>query len=290
MTTDAKKGYTPLPTIYARYTILQPSRYGWFLSMINDVQTIAVAFQGDSLPVESDILCSLLSPGDVVVDIGASVGSLALAFASLVGQKGKVFALEPQTLPYQCLVANVALNSLSHIILPIHAAAGAKEGEIEVPFLNPCDPDHGGCSLIAGWPGYFADKENVAKVPAPMMTIDSLQLPSCKLIKVDVEGMEAEVLKGAFNTISKFRPILWVEHLDYVDWRPDTKPDLLKIFEEHDYDCVKIKTPTFSPDNIRRQPKSPFSEGTGDQNVLAIPRGGTMPDFSKWFCLVTEFK
>jgi len=258
--------------------------------MINDVQTIAVAVQGDSLPVESEILCSLLKPGQVVVDVGASVGSLALAFASAVGPAGKVFAFEPQTLPYQCLVANIAINSLSHVIVPLNAAVGAQPGEIEVPQLDPRDPDFGGCSLIAGWPGYFADKQDLPKLPMPLTTLDSIDLPACHLLKADVEGMEPDVLHGAYRTISKYRPILWIEHLDYVNWRPDTKSDLLAIFSEHDYMAWKIATPTFSANNIRRQTQSPFSEGTGDQNVLALPIETTPPDLSRFECLQIDFK
>jgi FkbM family methyltransferase len=279
----------PVKVTYPRYTLLQPWRYGYLVSMINDVQTIAVAVQGDSLPVESEILCSLLKHGQVVVDVGSSVGSLAIAFASAVGPTGKVFAFEPQTLPYQCLVANIAINSLSHVIVPVNAAVGAQSGEIDVPQLDPRDPDFGGCSLIVGWPGYFTDKQDLPKLPMPMTTVDSADLPACHMIKVDVEGMEPDVLRGAFRTISKYRPMLWVEHLDYVNWRPDTKADLLSIFAEHDYAAWKIATPTFAANNIRRQTQSPFSAGTGDQNVLALPREAGTPDFSRFECIQVEF-
>jgi FkbM family methyltransferase len=263
----------PLQVRAPHYTVLQPSRYGWHVCMINDMQTLGVMFQGEACPVEADYLCSLLKPGDTVIDVGASVGSFAMAFASAVAPAGKVFAIEPQGLPYQCLVANTVINSLSHIIFPFQVAAGEAPGQIDVPILNPHSADHGGCSLI--------DKTDAAKIPTPLITIDSMQIPGCHLMKVDVEGMEPRVLKGAYQTIAKFRPILWVEHLNYVDWRPDTKDALLEIFEEHDYEARKIQTPSYSPANMRRQKVNPFGEGVGDQNILAIPRGQPFPEFAK---------
>jgi FkbM family methyltransferase len=263
----------PLQLVAPQYTLLQPSRYGWHVCMINDMQSMGVMFQGDVCPVEADLLCSFLNPGDAVIDVGASVGSFALAFASAVAPTGKVFAMEPQGLPYQCLVANTVINSLSHIIFPFQVAVGEAPGEIGVPVLNPRNPNHGGCSLI----GEAGD----AKIPTTLITIDSMRVPSCRLIKVDVEGMEPQVLKGAYETIAKFRPILWVEHLNYAQTeglRADTKADLIAIFDEHDYEARKIQTPSFSPANIRRQRTNPFGDWVGDQNVLAVPRGQPFPE------------
>lgn len=252
--------------------------------MINDVQTVAVAYQGDSLPVEGDILCSMLRQGDVVIDVGANCGSLVLAFASKLGGKGKIFALEPQPIPYQCLIANIALNSLCHMVIPLNVAAGKEAGEIDVPNQDPFCDNFGGCSLV--------DKFTGPVIPTPLITVDSMQVPRCNLLKIDIEGMEPDALRGAYQTISKHRPILWVEHIDYVTGRPDTKPQLLEIFEEHDYQTWKIHTPTFSPSNVRRETTSPFGEGIGDQNVLALPRGTNLPgDLEKMFyCRVTDFK
>lgn len=262
----------PLQIHRPKYTVLQPSRYGWHCCMVNDMQTAAVMFQGEACPVEADFLCSLLSPGDFVVDAGASVGSLSMAFASAIGQKGKVFAMEPQALSYQCLVANVVTNSLSHIISPLQVAVGNDNGQINVPVLDAFDPNHGGCSLL--------DKTDRKLMPVPLITIDSIGLPACKLIKIDVEGMEPEALRGAYRTIAKCRPFLWVEHLDYIPWRNDTKGPLLEIFEEHDYEAWKISTPSYSPTNTRRNDQNPFGEGIGDQNVLAVPKGVEMMNLS----------
>jgi len=265
-----------------KYTITLPSRYGWCTSMLNDVQTASVMGQGESLAAESELICSLLRRGDVVLDVGANIGSLALAFASVVGNKGHVFAFEPQMLPYQCLVANVVQNSLSHIISPYQIAIGKQAGQIEVPILDPLDPNFGGCSLIDKYEGQTAT--------CPLITVDIFDPPACHLLKVDVEGMEPDVLHGAYKTISKFRPALWVEHLDYIPWRENTKNALLAFFDEHDYNFWKLQTPTFSQRNIRRQTESPFPPGTGDQNVLALPKEIGPPDFSQFECLQVEMK
>lgn len=272
----------PIRISSPKYTITLPSRYGWFTCVLNDVQTAAVMGQGESLVAESELLCSLIKPGNVVLDVGANVGSLAVAFASVVGRTGHVFAFEPQMLPYQCLVSNTITNSLSHIISPYQVAVGKEVGQIEVPMLDPLDTNFGGCSLV--------DKADGPTSTCPLITVDVFDPPACHLLKVDVEGMEVDVLKGAYKTIAKFRPILWVEHLDYVPWRNETKKPLLEFFEEHDYKCWKVCTPTFSRRNIRRQTESPFPSGTGDQNVLALPADVAPPDFSRFECAHADFK
>jgi FkbM family methyltransferase len=104
-----------------------------------------------------------------------------------------VFAFEPQRLVFQSMVANVALNALLNVHT-LHAGLGAAPGSIKVPVLNP-EKGHnfGGFSIDGHDSG-----ESVA-----VQTVDSLQLRRCRLLKVDVEGMESEVLEGARDTIAR---------------------------------------------------------------------------------------
>ena len=68
-------------------------------------------------------------PGHYVVDVGANIGAHTLAFAHLVGERGRVFAFEPQRMVAQVLAANVALNSLTNVHTH-HLGVGAEEGAL----------------------------------------------------------------------------------------------------------------------------------------------------------------
>ena len=266
---EKAEAHSPIKIESPWYTLDLVHRFGRFTAIANDgFQTGSVALYGDWAHEESLILEALLEPGNWVLDLGANTGSLTLAFAAAVGEKGKIFAFEPQPLPFQCLVSNIVRNSLSHYVLPFRAAIGEQEGEILCPILDArkCN-NFGGCSLVD------PDLHGEHVEPVPLMTIDSLHLPACHLIKADIEGMESDALKGAFQTISKFRPSIWAEQLDS---RKNSRQDLLAIFLEHDYRAWRIVTPIFSPRNIRRNRVNPyrFPDGSAmvDTNILALPK------------------
>src|SRR5262245_53848072 len=142
------------------------------------------------------LFSNILKPGDNVVEAGANIGTHTLPLAKLVGPTGRVWALEPQQLVYQILCANLALNEIENVE-PLHAAAGTMRGETLIPRVGyGTNINFGAISTGAG-----TDK-------VPVVTIDEFGLKHCKLIKVDVEGHEIEVLKGAAQTIARLRPCL----------------------------------------------------------------------------------
>ena len=109
----------------------------------------------------------------------------------MVGTTGSVIAIEPQRILFQMLCGNAGLNRLPNIHAYL-AAAGATDGETLVPRIDyGRDGDFG--SLILGkW---------TSGDPVPQVSIDSLDLPACHLIKVDALETEGQVLKGAAETI-----------------------------------------------------------------------------------------
>jgi FkbM family methyltransferase len=259
-----------------KYTVLLPSRWGWFVGMKSDpFQTGSVATMGEWAPNESILCRSFLRPGDTVIDVGANVGNLTMAFAAAVGDRGRVLAFEPQQFPYLCLCANIALNSLIHYVIPYQAAVGDGEGVIDVPTLNPLQQitNYGGVSLL--------DKHTTPVQQAPMLTLDSLQLPALRLLKADVEGMEPAVFRGARDTIQRLRPVIWTECLK----DRGTRPDLIALFQEFKYRAWLCATALYAPDNSRCCRHNMFVvEGTKemqDHNVLALPHEAPVPDWVK---------
>ena len=139
-----------------------------------------------------------LREGSIVVEAGANVGAHTLFLARKVGPTGFVFAMEPQRIVFQTLCGNLALNSITNVAA-LHVAVGSAAGRIIVPRLDYATANNfGGLGL-----GRYEQGEAVG-----VITIDSLGLDRCHLIKADVEGMEEEVLRGAEQTIARCRPIL----------------------------------------------------------------------------------
>jgi len=215
-----------------------------------------------------------------VIDVGANVGTMTMALAAFVGQTGHVFSFEPQYYAYSCLVANVTLNNLLHFVRPFQAAVGDKPGVVEFPTFNPARRDNtGGLSMLDAIP------EGSQLEEAPVVTIDSLNLPACHLIKADCEGMEPHAFRGAQETIAKHRPVIWCEQLEGADQpRPSSRPELTEIFKQHNYRAWKFATPLFDPYNSRRERWSMFVMPDGksmeDHNVLALPREVEPPDWT----------
>lgn len=137
---------------------------------------------------EEAFLQSLLEPGDFVIDVGANIGTVSLAIASRVGAKGKVYSFEPHPKIYSFLVDNINLNGFKQII-PHNKALGSKAGTV---YLS----DHSDDSQNT--------VESSGHISVKLDTLDNV-VPEepIKLIKIDVEGYEGEVLMGASNILRR---------------------------------------------------------------------------------------
>lgn len=123
-----------------------------------------------------------------MLDIGANIGTHSYAYA----QKGIVHCFEPNPLAFECLKHNVGKLPRVHL----HNVAVSDH----FSFIDMVDQgDNYGAMYTT--PG----------TQIPCITIDSLALPACDFIKIDVEGDEIGVLMGAFDTILKYKPVMCIE-------------------------------------------------------------------------------
>lgn len=184
---------------------LKACRHGYFLFNVSSSKIGQALDQfGEFSESLLQVLLQMVKPGDVVIDVGAHIGTVSIPLANRVGPRGKVYSFEPQRQIFHNLCANLQLNRISHVY-PRNVAVGAAPGEITVPdvdYEGGLDQNFDALSLSRG-PG--SNK-------VPLITLDSLELPRVKLIKIDVEGMEREVLAGAARTIKRCRPLLHVEN------------------------------------------------------------------------------
>jgi len=153
--------------------------------------------------------------GVVAFDIGANVGAHCVSWARAMRGWGSVFAVEAQERLYYALAGNIALGNIGNA-RAVFAAVGGKSGVLEVPVPDYSRPASFGSLELRRRPngeyiGQTIDYSTL--VPVPMTTIDSMAggMPRVDLIKLDIEGMEAEALGAAQETIAQHRPALMVE-------------------------------------------------------------------------------
>ena len=156
---------------------------------------------GEYSESEAALFAQILRPGSIVIEAGANIGALSVPIARAVGPAGRVIAYEPQAALATLLVRNLADNGLAHAEVR-RAALGAHPGTIRVPPLDyQAGANFGGVAL-GGEAGDVV----------PVDTIDALALARLDFVKIDVEGMEIDVLAGGTATIRSRQPVLYVEN------------------------------------------------------------------------------
>ena len=144
-----------------------------------------------------------LRTDSVVLDIGAYIGQYTL-LAAKYAPTGRVIALEPHPESYQRLLANIALNRLGNV-QALNLAAGQRPEQASL--LLSDQPFSSGLLPTGRSDDGVADVE---VVPVDQIVREAA-LPRVDVMKVDVEGAERQVVRGAYETLSRFHPIVIVE-------------------------------------------------------------------------------
>ena len=239
---------------------LRACRHGTMLYSPNDRYCGRMLdLYGEFSEGEHDVFAGLLRPGMTVVEAGANIGAHTLGIAHLVGPTGRVLAFEPQRPIFQIMCANMALNGIACV--EAHwAAVGSAPASLPVPRLDlRMSGNFGGIELGAGRVTVPAPEE-----PVPVVTLDSFALPACHMVKIDVEGMEAEVLRGAAATIARCRPVIYAEND-----RPERSPELLGLIESMGYRAYWHIPPYVRMPNFRGYGQNEYP-GIVSLNVLCI--------------------
>jgi FkbM family methyltransferase len=144
-----------------------------------------------------------LAAGMTVLDIGAHVGQYSLIAAAQVGPAGRVHSFEPNPVSHARLSANVALNQYRNIALH-RLAVSDRSGEATL--YLPRHDNLGEASLQPCQPGMQEEKVRCVTLDEWAETADLGSPARLDLIKIDVQGLEGKVLRGAQNTLRRFKP------------------------------------------------------------------------------------
>jgi FkbM family methyltransferase len=169
--------------------------------------------------------------GVVIIDGGANIGSYTVEWARFMRGWGVVMAFEPQRWPFYALCGNLAINNVFNAVARNEALTEQTNGQIVVPFWPPDEPHNFGALALDG--------DASVAFPVDVVAIDDLTLPRLDILKLDVEGMEPQAIKGAFHTIDRLKPIIIAEaHICTPEAICDLLPDYAIIGIGADVLCV----------------------------------------------------
>ena len=205
----------------SRYNVVMSTEQGTYIVNKHDLGvgwqlSTNGAYDPDEVSLFRTLIASVGRDDVVMLDIGANIGIHAVSMAEAVGAKGVIHSFEAQRIVFYMLAGNIALNSLENVYCH-HLAVGAAPGEIQIPQFDYGKP------LSFGSVEFGAEqREQIGQVRRQdpsrqeyvrLVSIDSLAYPAVHFMKVDVEGMELDVLIGAAATIRRDRPLIFVEYL-----------------------------------------------------------------------------
>jgi len=140
-----------------------------------------------------------IRPGSVVVDAGTNIGNHTVFFSKVCGAR-EIHSFEPLKSVFAILQRNLELNGITNVVAH-NVALGEACGTASISGFANMSVGSTQFGMSAG--GAFQ-----------VVTLDSLQLPKIDFCKIDVEGMQLEMLKGARQTLLASKPMIWIEMLD----------------------------------------------------------------------------
>lgn len=234
-----------LGKIYGSFiTKLAPNHYSYSRGTIREVDRNGIAFRLDIsdlvqwyiyfgfIEVSREMLYSQIKNGDVVLDVGANIGETSLNIANIVGDKGCVHSFEPFPETFESFQHNLSLNNFSNIKVN-RVGLGDTEEEVGMEIR---DNSNRGMNAIKQLDD---DSERKIKIVKLDSYIKENQINKVDLIKIDVEGFELRVLKGAAETLENLKPRLFIE-LDDNNLRDqgDSAAELIRYLKNLNYSIV----------------------------------------------------
>ena len=193
------KGKTIIQTLYGFNIIVNP--------IVDQGIDRSIYYFGTYEPGTLHIISKCIKTGDSFIDVGSNIGLITLYAASLVGESGKIYSFEPFNNTFNILLENIKLNNYNNIV-PINLALGAKKERRSI--FQKIKESRGSASLIN-------PKNSSSANQVFVETLDNFitnnEISQIRMIKIDVEGWELEVLKGSRSILEDTNaPIICIEY------------------------------------------------------------------------------
>lgn len=230
---------------------------GEFIVYKNDtIVSQSIALYGEYSFAEIAIMSRYLNQESLYVDVGTNIGYHAVAVNHFIGCN--VIGFEPH--PHHFAV--VAHNVKDRNIVIYNAAASNKTGTIHIADFDESEIGN-----------YGEVSKNNDGVEVQSIKLDDLKLETCTVIKIDVEGHELNVMKGASRTIKKHRPVIFFEALQENNWE-----ECRQYLAEKDYKTYWVVCrvrPLHT--TYKETDANPFND-SASFNILAVPSEKDQPD------------
>lgn len=232
----------------------------------NSSMTWAVAFSGQWDTAHVEAVRSYIHPGTLALDIGASLGLWTVQLARAARSAGaEVWAVEPVPANVSWLERNVSLNRLEQVVKIFPVALGSTAG------IQPIELDEPG-----GGNAHIGLKGRTQSDHVKVLRLDDLpRMRPVSFIKIDVEGFELEVLRGAQNLLAEDRPVVFGEFSRV--WLKARNEDLGAFlrglaqlgYQSHTVELRRSR-PWLAPDRVGLMPLD-VSGDVSAEDLLLIP-------------------
>ena len=189
----------------------------------NDVERrmLSGSYESDTMAV----IARFVRPGDVAIDVGANVGAVTVALAHAVGPNGRVEAFEPGPLYFARLEANLALNPELKERVRTHRIGLARETGALVWQASITVS-----GTASTYTGQIDTRYPTIEVPAHPLDefAEKMGIARADFVKIDVDGIELDVLLGAERFLERTRPVIYME---VNMWNEETRESARKIDE-----------------------------------------------------------
>ena len=219
--------FVNFPGLFSRLSF---ARNGYLLSMSpNAVAASFFVYGNKCLSYDEQVLTALVGKDDFFVDVGANIGHLSLALAKTSGARG--FAIEANPKTFKFLSRNVRINNLLQNLIALNYAVGETDGDL----LQIQDSFADDCNSIVDTAYKVREEDNLYTVSHDALysvqsrTLDSLaeehNFPSInRMLKVDVEGYELFVLRGATKLLQSTE-IIYFEYWNKLTRKCEVDPE-----------------------------------------------------------------
>jgi FkbM family methyltransferase len=189
-------------------------------------------------PAQTELF-SLCHRGDCVIDVGTNIGKVLLNFSNRVGNTGTVIGFEPDEFNFKKCEQNISLNKPTNVKL-FQMGLGDEVTQLHM-FVK--DANNRGMNRISSESAGENESENTIQITTLDTMVSKLLLQKINLIKIDVEGFELKVLKGAHASLNKFHPVLFIE-LDDVNLMQQgaTAEQLIRFLKDLNYNIKRADT------------------------------------------------